>query len=62
MLYRTTDQQGAPTVTVATVIRPLLPGPAKLLSFHTAYDGLGTECDPSYTLTGHGSSRAALLE
>ncbi|TWH24171.1 secretory lipase [Rhodococcus rhodochrous J45] len=62
VLYRTTDQQGAPSVTVATVIRPLLPGPAKLLSFHTAYDGLGTECDPSYTLTGHGSSRAALLE
>jgi len=62
VLYRTTDEQGAPSVTVATVLRSLLPGPAKLLSYHTAYDGLGSECDPSYTLTGQGSSRTAVFE
>lgn len=54
VLYRTTDQQGAPTVTVATVLIPPVPGPAKLLSYHMAYDALGSECDPSYILTGTG--------
>ncbi|ORI20564.1 lipase family protein [Rhodococcus sp. 1168] len=62
VLYRTTDQQGSPVTTVATVLRPLVPGPTKLISFHTAYDGLGTECDPSYTLSGHGDSRTATIE
>jgi hypothetical protein len=53
LLYRTTGEQGQPTVTVTTVIRPLLPvfGP-KIVSFQTAYDALGPECDPSYTLQG----------
>lgn len=54
VLYRTTDQFGAPVTTVATVLRPLIPGPAKLISYHMAYDALGSECDPSYTLTGNG--------
>lgn len=62
VLYRTTDQQGDPTTTVATVLRPLSPGPAKVISFHTAYDGLGSECDPSYTLSGHGDSNTAAIE
>lgn len=62
VLYRTTNQQDAAVTTVATVLRPLIPGPTKLISFHTAYDGLGSECDPSYTLSGHGNSEAATIE
>lgn len=63
VLYRTTDQFGAPTTTVATVLRPLVPGPAKLMSYHMAYDALGSECDPSYTLTGNGTySQAGTFE
>ncbi|MFZ2530607.1 MAG: lipase family protein [Rhodococcus sp. (in: high G+C Gram-positive bacteria)] len=61
--YRTTDQQGRPTATVATILRPLTPGPAKLMSYHMAYDALGSECDPSYTLTGNGGfSQAGTFE
>lgn len=52
VLYRSTDQHGAPTSTVATILRPQAPGPVKLLSYHMAYDALGSQCDPSYTLTG----------
>lgn len=63
VLYRTTDQFGGPTTTVATVLRPLVPGPAKLISYHTVYDALGSECDPSYTLTGNGAySPAGMVE
>lgn len=62
VLYRTTDQQGEAASTVATVLRPLTPGPPKIMSFHTAYDGLGSECDPSYTLSGHGDSTTASIE
>ncbi|WP_158171383.1 lipase family protein [Rhodococcus sp. JT-3] len=54
VLYRTTDQFDRPTTTVTTVLRPFVPGPAKLISYHMAYDALGSECDPSYTLTGNG--------
>lgn len=56
VLYRTTDQQDRPAVTVATVLRPLVPGPTRMISFHTAYDGLGPDCSPSWTLTGRGDS------
>jgi hypothetical protein len=52
VLYRTTGQLGQPAVTVATVIRPLLPSATKIVSYQTAYDALGTVCDPSYTLQG----------
>ncbi|HWF54204.1 MAG TPA: lipase family protein [Solirubrobacteraceae bacterium] len=53
VLYRTTGELGQPTVTVATILRPLLPtGTTKILSYQTAYDALGSECDPSYTLQG----------
>jgi len=62
VLYRTTDQQGEPTDTVATVLQPLAPGPTKLISFHMAYDALGSECDPSYTLTGSADSGVSLAE
>lgn len=57
VLYRTTGQLGQPTVTVATVIRPTLTvGATKIVSYQTAYDALGSECDPSYTLQGGNSS------
>ena len=54
VLYRTTDQHGRPTTTVATLLLPPVPGPTKLISYHMAYDALGSECDPSYILTGTG--------
>lgn len=52
VLYRTTGELGQPTVTAATVIRPLLPVPTRIVSYQTAYDALGSQCDPSYTLQG----------
>jgi hypothetical protein len=53
VLYRTTGELGQPTVTVTTIIRPLLAllG-TKIVAYQTAYDSLGSECDPSYTLQG----------
>ncbi|WP_328390153.1 lipase family protein [Nocardia sp. NBC_00416] len=62
VLYRTTNQQANPTSTVATVLRPLTSGPARLVSYHMAYDALGSECDPSYTLTGHADHGVAMAE
>jgi len=53
VLYRTTGELGQPTVTVATIIRPTSQvGKTKILSYQTAYDALGAQCDPSYTLQG----------
>jgi hypothetical protein len=54
LLYRTTTELGKPTITVTTVIRPLLadPNASKIVSYQTAYDALGPICDPSYTLRG----------
>ena len=53
LLYRTTGQLDQATVTVTTVLtptpRPVLPRIVEYLSF---YDGLGAQCDPSYTLAG----------
>lgn len=38
------------------MIRPLLSlGGPRIVSFQTAYDALGSECDPSYTLQGGNS-------
>ncbi|HEY2576117.1 MAG TPA: lipase family protein [Streptosporangiaceae bacterium] len=53
VLYRTKGEQGQPTVTVTTIIKPLasLPG-TRIVAYQTAYDALGSECDPSYTLRG----------
>jgi secretory lipase len=53
VLYRTTGELGQPTVTVTTVIKPLISliG-TKIVAYQTAYDALGSECDPSYTLQG----------
>jgi len=53
LLYRTTDQLGRPSATVTTVLAPspvaVVPRIVGYLSF---YDGLGSRCDPSYTLAG----------
>jgi hypothetical protein len=52
VLYRTTNQLGQPSATVATIIRPIgaSVAPVKLLSYQTFYDGLASTCRPSYTL------------
>jgi hypothetical protein len=53
VLYRTTGQLGQPTVTVATVLEPATGTlNAKLVSYQMAYDALGAQCDPSYTMQG----------
>jgi hypothetical protein len=58
VLYRTQNQLGEPTATVATIVQPAVPvGPVKLLSYQTAYDGLTDTCRPSYVLQeGAGNS------
>jgi acetyl esterase/lipase len=53
LLYRTTDQLGHPMATVTTVLAPLaLPILPRVVGYLSFYDGLGSECDPSYTLAG----------
>ncbi|MBD0863011.1 lipase [Gordonia sp. zg691] len=63
ILYRTTDQFGAATSTVTTVISP--PGvpagaPRRVVSYHSFYDALGSQCDPSYTLRGGNPDEAPI--
>jgi hypothetical protein len=56
VLFRTLGEQGQPTATVATIIQPVTPSPVtRIVSYQTAYDALGTVCDPSYTLQGGNS-------
>ena len=52
VLYRTTGERGQPTVTVTTIIKPLLALGTRIVAYQNAYDALGSECDPSYTLRG----------
>jgi hypothetical protein len=53
LLYRTSNELGQPSVTVATVIKPQVPAASvHLVSYQTFYDALGAQCDPSYTLRG----------
>lgn len=56
VLYRTTDNTGQPTATVATVMVPTAPkpgsGPRPVISYQTAEDGVGTKCAPSYAIRG----------
>ena len=63
LLYRTTGQRGEPTVTVTTVLQParaqVVPNIVGYLSF---YDGLGSQCDPSFTLTGGDAGEAAFQQ
>jgi Secretory lipase len=68
LLYVTTNQMGRRTVSVATVLQPLnrasssATQPVRLVSYQTAYDALGAECDPSYTLqTGTQSEMPLIL-
>lgn len=63
ILYRTTNQFGRPTATVTTVISP--PGaaagtPRRVVSYHSFYDALGSQCDPSYTLRGGNAAEAPI--
>ncbi|PYE18470.1 secretory lipase [Williamsia limnetica] len=56
-LYRSTDQRGNPTTAVTTMFRPVEAGRSpRIISYHVAYDALGDECDPSYTLRGNKSN------
>jgi len=53
LLYRTTGQVGEATVTVTTVIRPTrAPVLPRIVGYLSFYDGLGSRCDPSFTLAG----------
>ena len=53
LLYRTTDQRGQATVTVTTVLEPTpTPVVPRIVNYLSFYDGLGSQCDPSYTLAG----------
>lgn len=53
LLYRTTDQLGDPAVTVTTVIEnPSARLSPRIVEYLSFYDGLGSQCDPSYTLRG----------
>jgi hypothetical protein len=53
LLYRTTEENGGPAVTVTTVIAPLgTSSPERLVGYLSFYDALGAQCDPSYTLRG----------
>jgi hypothetical protein len=53
VLYRTTGEQGQPTVTVTTIIHPLIPLEGnRIVVYSPAYDALGSQCDPSYELQG----------
>ena len=53
LLYRTTGQLGEPMVTVTTVLQPTpVPVVPRIVGYMSFYDGLGSRCDPSYTLAG----------
>ena len=58
VLYRTTGELGQPTMTVATIIQPVLGLLPNIVAYQTAYDGLGPQCEPSYTLQGGNSGDA----
>ena len=53
LLYRTTNQLGQAAVTVTTVLAPTpVPVVPRIVAYLSFYDGLGSQCDPSYTLAG----------
>jgi hypothetical protein len=59
LLYRTTDEQHHPSITVTTVISPTTAvGVPRVVAYLSFYDALGAECDPSYTLTGGNAGSA----
>ncbi len=63
VLYRTTGELDQPTATVATIIRPTTAAEVtRVVSYQTAYDALGSQCDPSYTLQGGNPSYSTAEE
>jgi hypothetical protein len=52
ILYRTTDELGDPTVAVTTVVAPLVNTATKIVSYQWAYDGLASNCEPSFAIQG----------
>ncbi len=58
VLYRSTDELGAPTVAVATVISPLVGASNKIVAYQWAYDGLAANCEPSYAIQGGSPTEA----
>jgi hypothetical protein len=52
ILYRTTDELGQPAVAVTTVVQPLVNTTTKIVSYQWAYDGLASNCEPSYAIQG----------
>ena len=48
LLHRTTAINGSATTSVTTVFKPINAKLDRFVSFHTAYDGSATICDPSY--------------
>ncbi|MFW0791495.1 lipase family protein [Gordonia sp. CPCC 205333] len=62
VLYRSIGENNQPIAGVTTVLRPRTAKKTRLLSFHMAYDGLGSQCDPSYTLQGNKPGTAGRLE
>lgn len=64
LLYATTDELGCRTVSVVTVFQPpgdAASGSTRLLSYQTSYDGLGAQCDPSYTLEAGTEGEAGFI-
>lgn len=63
VFYRSTGEQGQAIGGVTTILRPLSPvGPPRIVSFHMAYDALGSQCDPSFTLRGAPVGKAGAVE
>jgi hypothetical protein len=59
VLYRTTGQLGQATATVTTVLSPTpTPVVPRIVDYSSFYDGLSSQCDPSYTLAGGDSGDA----
>ncbi len=52
VLYATTDEGGQPTSAVATVIAPVTAATTKIVAYQWAYDGLASNCEPSYAIQG----------
>ncbi|MFF2554578.1 lipase family protein [Nocardia sp. NPDC058058] len=53
LLYRTTSALGAPAVTAASVMKPIVPtAQTRLVSYQSAYDSLSSSCQPSYNVAG----------
>ncbi|MGV9710669.1 lipase family protein [Gordonia sp. NPDC003424] len=61
VLYRSNDDFGKPIAGVTTILRPPTTN-GRIVSFHMAYDGLGAQCEPSWTLQGNHPSRAGQFE